>query len=197
MPRQARGGKPGTNFHIRSRSPDGKKKDIIIPMALNPSIDFYISPPLFSSFFSFCPLPPNSLFCAAWSLRVNNSALSYLSPNLDARVPTMSVLLSALSRVNPVPSFPAYTGPYNVGTQELEIPISDLPASSPPPDANITTVSFRIFYPCAPTKPRSAYWLPTPQGEYFCAYARFLSAGPRLASFLRYITLQVRGTLEL
>ena len=97
-------------------------------------------------------------------------------------VPTMS---SLLSRLNPAPAFPAYTGPYKVGTQELEIPISDLPTSSPPPDANITTVSFRIFYPCEPTKPKFVYWLPSPQGDYFRAYARFLSAGPGLASFLR------------
>lgn len=96
---------------------------------------------------------------------------------------------SLRSRLNPVPSFPAYTGPYNVGTQELEIPISDLPTSNPPPDANVTTVSFRIFYPCEPTKPKSVYWLPSPQGEYFRAYARFLSAGPRLASFLSYLPI--------
>ena len=95
------------------------------------------------------------------------------------------IMSSLLSRLNPAPAFPAYTGPYKVGTQELEIPISDLPTSSPPPDANITTVSFRIFYPCEPTKPKFVYWLPSPQGDYFRAYARFLSAGPGLASFLR------------
>ncbi|CAF9941676.1 MAG: hypothetical protein ALECFALPRED_009260 [Alectoria fallacina] len=94
-----------------------------------------------------------------------------------------------LSRLNPVPSFPAYTGPYKVGTQEIEIPISDLPTSCPPPDADITTVSFRIFYPCEPTQPKSVYWLPSPQREYFRAYARFLSAGPRLASFLSYLPI--------
>lgn len=94
-------------------------------------------------------------------------------------------MFSLLSRLNPVPSFPAYTGPYNVGTQEIEIPISDLSTVSPPPDANITTVSFRIFYPCEPTKSNSVYWLPSPQAEYFRAYFRFLSAGPRLAYFLR------------
>lgn len=96
---------------------------------------------------------------------------------------------SLLSRLSPIPAFPAYTGPYHVGTQEVEIPISDLPTSSPPPDANITTVSFRIFYPCQPSKPKPAYWLPSPQGEYFRAYARFLSAGPRLASFLSYLPI--------
>lgn len=96
---------------------------------------------------------------------------------------------SLLSHLNPVPSFPAYTGPYTVGTQEVEIPISDLPKSNLPPDAAITTVSFRIFYPCEPTKPKPAYWLPSPQGEYFRAYARFLSAGPRLASFLSYLPI--------
>lgn len=91
---------------------------------------------------------------------------------------------SLFSRLNPVPSFPAYTGPYNVGTQEVEIPVSELQTACPPPDASITTLSFRIFYPCQPTKPRPVYWLPNPQGEYFRAYARFLSAGPRLASLL-------------
>ena len=93
---------------------------------------------------------------------------------------------SFFSLLNPIPAFAAHTGPYNVGTQEVEIPISDLPLSSPPPDASITTLSFRIFYPCQPdtTKPKPVYWLPKPQGEYLRAYSRFLSAGPRLAAFL-------------
>ena len=94
---------------------------------------------------------------------------------------------SFLSRLNPVPSFPAYTGPYSVGTQEVEIPISDLQTEYPTPYPSITTLTFRIFYPCQPAKPKPVYWLPSPQGEYFRAYARFLSAGPRLASLLSWV----------
>ena len=97
-------------------------------------------------------------------------------------------MFSIFSHLNLIPSFPAYTGPYSVGTQEVEIPLSDLPtATTPSPDADITTLSLRIFYPCEPTKSKPLYWLPSPQGEYFRAYARFLSAGPRLASFLSWV----------
>ena len=95
---------------------------------------------------------------------------------------------SLFSRLNPVPSFPAYTGPYSVGTQEVEIPISNLQTECLPPDPSITTLTFRVFYPCQPAKPKPVYWLPSPQGEYFRAYARFLSAGPRLASLLSWVT---------
>ena len=112
----------------------------------------------------------------------------------SARVLTMS---SFLSRFSPIPSFPAYTGPYHVGTQEIEIPVADLPTNSPTPDPDITTIICRIFYPCQSTKPKAAYWLPSPQGEYFRAYARFLSAGPRLASLLRYCTQQVQEATNL
>ena len=93
---------------------------------------------------------------------------------------------SLLSRLSPIPSFAAYTGPYSVGSQDVEIPISHLPTGTPPPDASITTLSFRIFYPCQPNlpNPKPVYWLPSPQDGFLRAYARFLSAGPRLASFL-------------
>lgn len=127
----------------------------------------------------------NSLSSITWNVCVHNSAnILQVIASLMLACPTMS---SLLSRLNPVPSFPSYTGPYSVGTQEVEIPVSDLPSTSPPPDANITTLSFRIFYPCKPTKPKPVYWLPSPQGEYFRAYARFMSAGPRLASFLSWV----------
>ena len=113
-----------------------------------------------------------------------------------------------LSHLNPIPGFPAYTGPYQVGTVDVEIPITELSSPSearpptpeiapplanataeqrntlsPPPDFDITTISFRIFYPCEPTKSsKSPYWLPAPQTAYLQGYARFLGASPRLAT---------------
>lgn len=173
---------------------------IIIEFIILTCISFAFSFSPFSFFPSFLSIS-HSIFSIARSLCVNNQFFN--SHTLDqitiilsihGRVPTMS---SLLSRLSPIPAFPAYTGPYHVGTQEVEIPISDLPTSSPPPDANITTVSFRIFYPCQPSKPKPAYWLPSPQGEYFRAYARFLSAGPRLASFLRLVIWQVQGIQDI
>lgn len=89
---------------------------------------------------------------------------------------------------SPIPSFTTPTGPYSVGTHEVEIPASEL--SSPAPGPSISTVSYRIFYPCSPAtkgKVKYAYWLPDPQHEYFTAYARFLRASSWLASLLRYI----------
>lgn len=94
--------------------------------------------------------------------------------------------MSFLSHISPVPAFPPYSGPYNVGSQDVEIPVTDL-SSTPGPDPAITTVNFRLFYPCAkPKKHEHVYWLPEPQTEYWQAYARFLRASPFLASLLRY-----------
>jgi len=58
---------------------------------------------------------------------------------------------SLLSRLNVVPQFPAYKGPYTVASFELEIPVASLPASQRPPDdaESISTVQFRVFYPTA------------------------------------------------
>lgn len=95
---------------------------------------------------------------------------------------TMPNLLSHLS---PVPAFPEYTGKYQVGTVDVEIPVAEIPSPSPAPDPNITTVHFRIFYPCEPPEnvTKKTYWIPDPQREYLGAYARFLGARPSLADF--------------
>ena len=108
-------------------------------------------------------------------------------------------MVSFLSHLSPIPSFPAYTGPYKVGTQDVEIPVSELSSPSSAPDPNISTVSFRLFYPCLnPDKtPRSVYWLPSPQTQHFRAYARFLSASPRLAAFLSYVVPAPKSLAEL
>ena len=113
---------------------------------------------------------------------------------MTARVPSR---MAVLSRLNPVPALPAYTGPYGVGTQDVEIPISQLSTSVPALDPSISTVNFRLFYPCQREQRRRArpvYWLPEPQGEYWRAYARFLQASPWLASLLRYGNLARRGS---
>ncbi|KAL9043414.1 MAG: hypothetical protein Q9214_003401 [Letrouitia sp. 1 TL-2023] len=96
-------------------------------------------------------------------------------------------MLSFLSRFSPTPAFPAYSGPYEVGTIEVETPASELQESSPAPDPSISTVSFRIFYPCQPTTTRSnpVFWLPCPQHEYLGAYFQFLGVSQRLAVLFR------------
>ncbi|KAL8671055.1 MAG: hypothetical protein Q9168_004426 [Polycauliona sp. 1 TL-2023] len=95
--------------------------------------------------------------------------------------------MSFLSHLNPAPSFPSYTGPYKVGSTDVEIPVAELPSPSPAPDPTLATVSFRIFYPCEtpPKPPHSVHWLPDPQQEYLGAYVRFLGASRRLSGFLR------------
>lgn len=96
-------------------------------------------------------------------------------------------LSSYISRLSPVPAFPEYTGPYKVGTMDVEIPVSELQAPSPAPSnaADIETVQFRIFYPAVPEsteKPIS--WLPAPQRQHVAAYTQFMGIGSTLAEFL-------------
>ena len=95
-------------------------------------------------------------------------------------------MASLLSRLNPVPYFPAYTGPYRVGTVDVELEAGTQPSAGPSPDPAISTVSFRIFYPCEIPKkaPKPVYWIPPPQHEVVSAYARFLGASSRLAQFI-------------
>lgn len=94
---------------------------------------------------------------------------------------------SFISGLSPVPSFPEYTGPYKVGTVDVEIPVSKLEPPSPTPDGagEIPTVLFRIFYPAVPeSRGKRISWLPNPQRLHIAAYAQFLGAGNTLASIL-------------
>ena len=95
--------------------------------------------------------------------------------------------LSFVSGLNPTPSFPTYSGPYPVGTLDVEVPTSEVLSPSPAPDPTITTISFRVFYPCNPPKegPKSVYWLPDPQRQYIKAYAQFLGASSSLSGFVQ------------
>lgn len=86
--------------------------------------------------------------------------------------------------INPTPAFPAYTGPHKVGSIDVEIPVGELenPSDDAPP-ADISTVAFRVFYPCRQDSEQKAVkWIPSPQREYIAAYARFLGANSALAS---------------
>lgn len=92
--------------------------------------------------------------------------------------------------LNPTPQFPDYTGPYKVGTIDVEIPISELESPStfvPDSASNLKTVLFRIWYPCVDEqgkKHEKITWLPQPQREHISAYSRFLGAGRTAAKIL-------------
>lgn len=112
---------------------------------------------------------------------------------------------SYLSRLSPVPAFPEYTGPYKVGTVDVELPVADFESPSPAPEDHISTVQYRVFYPCEPdSQGKSINWLPNPQREHVSAYTRFLGASSTLAEFisffprlLHYISIPVRKNAAL
>ncbi|KAI9665373.1 MAG: hypothetical protein M1831_001811 [Alyxoria varia] len=99
--------------------------------------------------------------------------------------------MSWFSRFDPTPKFPPYTGPHPVGTQDIEIPLSNLPPTSyKPPATNppITSISFRLFYPCKKldTDVNPVSWIRYPQHTVISAYAKFLGAKSTLADIFAY-----------
>ena len=78
------------------------------------------------------------------------------------------------------PAVPRFPGPYAVGSAEYEIPISEIDTQTSPPDPNITTIKFRLFYPTdAPYQGETIPWVPdspTPQKQWVDAFGRFLGA---------------------
>jgi platelet-activating factor acetylhydrolase len=107
----------------------------------------------------------------------------------------MSSYFPSLSSLSPVNTFPAYKGQYEVGTVDVEIPISELPVASDAPEGAVKTIAFRIFYPCQkPGKSdihRPVRWIPQPQRQTINAFATFLGAGSKLASFISLLPQQL------
>ncbi|KAI0009582.1 phospholipase A2 [Xylariaceae sp. FL0662B] len=104
---------------------------------------------------------------------------------------------SLLSRLNPVPGFAEYTGPYKVGTVDVEIPVTELDSPAPAPDnaADIETVQFRIFYPAPPdAQGNRITWLPAPQRDHLSAYIQFLGVGTLLANAISFLPRHLHYT---
>jgi platelet-activating factor acetylhydrolase len=95
-------------------------------------------------------------------------------------------MLPLSSLFNPIPFLPTYNGPYEVGTIDVEIPVSDLESSSPSPDSSITTIRHRIFYPCETPRRKAnpVYWISEPQRAVIEAYAGILGLNPALAKWV-------------
>ncbi|KAK7529500.1 platelet-activating factor acetylhydrolase [Phyllosticta citribraziliensis] len=95
--------------------------------------------------------------------------------------------MSWLSSLKPVTTLPEYPGPYKVGSIDVEIPVAGLNSPSPAPDSSISTVAYRIFYPCEPSaSDRPVRWIPNPQRGYMAAYARFMGANSAFASVFSF-----------
>lgn len=107
---------------------------------------------------------------------------------MPAQMMSASAKMSALlSRMSPIPAFPSYTGPYKVGTMDVEIPVTDLRSPSPRPfnAGDIPTIQFRVFYPAVDDSDQNHIpWLPTPQRHHVSAYTKFIGIGDMLAEFL-------------
>lgn len=102
-----------------------------------------------------------------------------------ARKPSpLAADMTWLNRINPTPAFPSHTGPYKVGSVDVEIPTSQLNDPSTSPRTDIPTVAFRVFYPARPeSNEKGVKWIASPQREYVSAYARFLGASSAFAGF--------------
>lgn len=100
-----------------------------------------------------------------------------------------------LSVLNPIRYFPAYNGPYTVGTVDVEIPVSDLPSPADAPEDAQPTIAFRMFYPCVkPEKnevDRPVRWIPQPQRETIASFAKFLGLGHKMAGAVSYLAQQL------
>lgn len=101
--------------------------------------------------------------------------------------PVAGKIAACLSQFSPVPAFPPFSGPYKVGTVDVEAPVAQLPAPSvrPAEAGDIPTIQFRVFYPAVASSDQPPVsWLPSPQRSYAAGYTTFLGVKPALADFL-------------
>ncbi|KAL6849215.1 hypothetical protein ACO1O0_008745 [Amphichorda felina] len=101
------------------------------------------------------------------------------------------------SKLSLVPTFPEYTGPFKVGTVDVEVAVADLNAPSPAPGnaADIHTVQFRIFYPAVPESDENRIrWLPKPQRHHVSAYTKFMGIGHTAAKLLSFFPRHLHYT---
>ncbi|PSR94350.1 platelet-activating factor acetylhydrolase, isoform II-domain-containing protein [Coniella lustricola] len=99
-----------------------------------------------------------------------------------------------LNKVNPIPTLPEYSGPYKVGTVDIEIPVADIEAPSQAPSnaADIHTVLCRVFYPAQPdSKGKKITWLPAPQRQHISAYTKFLGFGNAASDIISFLPRHV------
>ena len=102
-----------------------------------------------------------------------------------------------MHRDQPVTSvdFPPVTGPWQVGSIDVELPVAELrdPVEAPPAAATalpIATIQYRIFYPCSATtvdakgKAASELWVPHPQRQRIAALVAAMGVGRLGASLL-------------
>ncbi|CAN8095478.1 unnamed protein product [Discula destructiva] len=102
-----------------------------------------------------------------------------------------------LNKVNPIPVLPEYTGPYKVGTIDVEIPVANLkaPSEAPANATDIHTVLFRVYYPAQPdSKGKRITWLPAPQRSHVSAYTKFLGFGPVSSEIISFLPRHVHYT---
>lgn len=86
------------------------------------------------------------------------------------------------------PQFPRLSGPHQVGSIDVEIPVTELDSQAcsssadvfAEPEDEIKTIQYRIYYPCQPsvdTPYHADYWTPSPQRQYVASLAMFLGIG--------------------
>lgn len=127
--------------------------------------------------FSFVYLKPHYLQALGFPLATK----SYLRPTL-----------SSLSTMGLLPYFPAYSGPYSVGSIDIEVASADLVPHNQASSRIPETVACRVFYPAEQPEKKSharpVYWIQDPQKDIVSAYGRFLGVSPRLATAFSYFS---------
>lgn len=100
--------------------------------------------------------------------------------------------MATLISVNLSPQLFSYTGPYKVGTIDVEIPVSDIVSSCKRPKeaSGISTILFRIFYPAtAGCNQQPAKWMPNHQTSAYVTYGQ--RNRPSLAKLFSYELLSL------